>query len=552
MLGYKFQNIDIKFSPADKNLLKKQDLKKYIKYFYIPWKKINDQTYFVCANPSKKLVKHLLKEYGGKINISVTTKSAIIKSLQNQFSDYFLDKAINLIINKFPQNSAHQLLNKKQFRKMLLFGTILLIIFFLEIIFTLKIAILFAQLVFFCNSIFKIFIFRTSYENKKHQKVRMLENKELSIYSILLPMYKECKTTIKKLVENLEKLDYPKHKLDIIFLVEQYDRKTILAIRSLKLNQTYKVICVPLGLPKTKPRACNYGLNFAIGKYVTIYDAEDAPDPKQLRLAASYFSALPENYACLQARLNFYNKEENLLTKFFSMEYKIWFNYLLYGLEQENLPIPLGGNSNHFKMKYIKKLGGWDSFNVTEDADLGMRIYKYGFRTKMLDSNTLEESPISIWAWLRQRARWIKGHFQTSFVHFRSLNMFTNQNQTIKPMLGFIGFISLPVFSNLMFVLTILISLFFHISASAPKFYEFSLKLSWFNLFIFIISKIFMATLVSEKKIFKQPFISVICFPIYTLLHPIATIMALFDLLYRPHHWRKTQHNFHQRNNKSD
>lgn len=162
-----------------------------------------------------------------------------------------------------------------------------------------------------------------------------------------------------------------------------------------------------------------YELNFAKGTFAVIYDAEDRPEPDQLRKAVATFAACSTDIACLQARLNFYNAEENILTRLFSLDYAVWFEVLLPALDRLGVPMPLGGTSNHFRTDALRKLGGWDPFNVTEDADLGIRIAQLGMRVAMLDSTTFEEAPIRLGVWLRQRSRWMKGYMQTWLVHTR-------------------------------------------------------------------------------------------------------------------------------------
>jgi len=279
-----------------------------------------------------------------------------------------------------------------------------------------------ANIVFLLNLLFKILIFFKGM-NKASVKTR-LDRKNLPIYSILLPVYKEG-LVIERLLSSMRKLDYPKSKLDIIIIVEQFDRETISFLKKQNYDGLFRIICVPKSDPKTKPKACSYALKFAMGEYLTIYDAEDRPEPDQLLKAVQMFRSEPKNVACLQAKLSCFNFKETLLSFLFSVEYLIWFGFFLNGLEKLNMPIPLGGNSNHFKIEMLKFSGGWDPYNVTEDADIGYRIAKNGYRTKILDSTTWEEAPIDLKSWINQRSRWIKGHMQTYIVHIRDLGKFT-------------------------------------------------------------------------------------------------------------------------------
>lgn len=245
-----------------------------------------------------------------------------------------------------------------------------------------------------------------------------LKDDDLPTYTILIPLYKEANIA-GKIIAHIERLDYPKSKLDVKLLLEEDDDATISAVNRCSLPAHYETIVVPDFLPKTKPRACNHGLERAKGEYCVIFDAEDRPEPDQLRKVVALFRRLPENYACVQAKLNYFNPEQNLLTRWFTIEYSTTFDLLLPGLELLNVPIPLGGTSNHFRTGILRRIGGWDPFNVTEDCDLGVRIYTKGFRTCLIDSTTWEEANSRLWNWTRQRSRWVKGFFQTHLTHMR-------------------------------------------------------------------------------------------------------------------------------------
>jgi len=240
---------------------------------------------------------------------------------------------------------------------------------------------------------------------------------QLPIYTVLVPLYREARV-IPSLAQALRSLAYPASKLDIKIIVEADDPETEAAARQLT-DHAFHVIRVPPGQPKTKPRACNYALQFAAGEFTVIYDAEDRPESDQLRKAVEIFRSTDDDLACLQARLDLYNAEESWIARLFTLDYMVWFNSLLPGLGRLHVPMPLGGTSNHFRTSVLRELGGWDPFNVTEDADLGIRIAQLGKRVAMLDSTTFEEAPTQIGAWIKQRSRWLKGYMQTWLVHTR-------------------------------------------------------------------------------------------------------------------------------------
>lgn len=259
------------------------------------------------------------------------------------------------------------------------------------------------------------------------EELNSLDPGSLPVYTVLVPMYKEPEVA-QKIARSVTELDYPTEKLDVKLLLEEDDPETRAKIDEVmeSLPPCVEVIVcptVPKGEPRTKPRACNWGLERAQGEYLVIYDAEDRPEADQLKKAVAAFRRLKaagkDRVACLQAKLNYFNAHQNGLTKFFTLEYSTWFDLFLPGLHAYRIPIPLGGTSNHFNVEVLKSLGGWDPFNVTEDCDLGIRMARKGYVTEVLDSTTWEEANSRVGNWIRQRSRWIKGYFQTHLVHSR-------------------------------------------------------------------------------------------------------------------------------------
>ncbi|GAA2783704.1 glycosyltransferase family 2 protein [Mycolicibacterium pallens] len=247
-----------------------------------------------------------------------------------------------------------------------------------------------------------------------------LTDDELPTYTVLLPVYDEP-SIVANLLNGVGRLDYPRDKLEILLLVEEDDLPTQMALLEANLSSV-TVVIVPHSMPKTKPKACNYGMTAPgdRGELMTIYDAEDIPDPLQLRRAVVAFRRTPADVGCLQARLGYFNERQNLLTRFFSLEYDQWFGVVLPAVEEARCVVPLGGTSNHMRTAVWREIGGWDEYNVTEDADLGVRLARYGYRTRILDSVTLEEANSDVVNWIRQRSRWYKGYLQTMLVHLRN------------------------------------------------------------------------------------------------------------------------------------
>ncbi|MFN3672148.1 MAG: glycosyltransferase family 2 protein [Bosea sp. (in: a-proteobacteria)] len=246
-----------------------------------------------------------------------------------------------------------------------------------------------------------------------------LDDSRLPIYTVAVPLYRE-EAVLQQLLAALAALDYPQAKLDILLLVEADDLPLQQALSCLSLPAQISVVIVPDGAPRTKPRALNLALLEARGELFTVYDAEDVPDPQQLRLAAAQFLRAPATLACLQAHLVINYHGEGRMPALFALEYAALFEVLNPGLLALGLPILLGGTSNHFRTEALRAVGGWDAWNVTEDADIGLRLARAGFRIADLPSVTREEAPLALSAWLKQRSRWMKGYIQTSVTHLRN------------------------------------------------------------------------------------------------------------------------------------
>ncbi|HEV7257400.1 MAG TPA: glycosyltransferase family 2 protein [Bosea sp. (in: a-proteobacteria)] len=246
-----------------------------------------------------------------------------------------------------------------------------------------------------------------------------VDDARLPVYTVAVPLHRE-EAVLLQLLAALAALDYPVAKLDIRLLVEADDTGMRTALAQIALPPHVSVTVVPPGPPRTKPRALNLALLEARGALFTIFDAEDIPDPQQLRMAAARFLRAPDELACLQARLVIDHADEGWLPALFALEYAGLFEVLNPGLLRSGLPIMLGGTSNHFRTQALRAIGGWDAWNVTEDADLGVRLVRSGYRMGDLPSDTREEAPLTLPAWLRQRSRWIKGYMQTLVTHSRA------------------------------------------------------------------------------------------------------------------------------------
>jgi glycosyltransferase involved in cell wall biosynthesis len=244
--------------------------------------------------------------------------------------------------------------------------------------------------------------------------------------SVLVPLFREPEV-VHALVARLSRLSYPKCLLDVVLVLEEEDAATRRALASVDLPPWIRPVIVPDGQPRTKPRALNYALDFCEGDIIGVLDAEDAPDPDQIARVARGFQAAPPDVVCLQGYLDYYNPRQNWLARCFTIEYAAWFRRLLPGMARLGFAIPLGGTTLYFRRDALERLGGWDSHNVTEDADLGFRLARHGYRTDMLATTTEEEANCLPWAWIKQRSRWLKGYMTTYLVHMRRPGLLLRQ-----------------------------------------------------------------------------------------------------------------------------
>lgn len=370
-----------------------------------------------------------------------------------------------------------------------------------------------------------------------------LAEEELPTYTVLAPMYREA-AAVGGLIRSLDALDYPKHLLDVKLIVRFDDFETLDALHVITLGPQYELLLLPDGEPQTKPRACNFGLRHARGELLVVFDAEDRPEPDQLRKAAGALRAAPDNVACLQAELDFWNPSTNCTTCYATGEYSTMWGMFRPGLERLGAPIPLGGTSNHFPIRVLRELGAWDEFNVTEDIDLGTRLARAGYRTLLLDSTTYEEATSRIGNWIRQRSRWIKGWLQTWLVHTRRpirLKRELGMRAALHFHLTVLGSIIPPLFSPIGWTLAALwlLRTLGLVDAFAPLWL---LSFGAASLLFSSAIGICMTIAGLRSRGYSGLLPASLLSPVYELLKSLAVAKALWQLITRPHYWEKTAH----------
>lgn len=468
-------------------------------------------------------------------------------------------KSVFGLYDERPESSAIVTFTKSQGIILAIIAAVLIVGFIVDWQATLILLIVIGQIVYGIMAAFKLYIImKAEYSNDQmhftDEQVAEVDDRDLPIYTILVPVYREA-SVIGGLLKAVGALDYPQYKLDVRILLEEDDTETILAIENMGLPSNYLPVIVPASQPQTKPKACNYGLLNARGDYVVIYDAEDRPDPDQLKKAHLAFKHLPEEYVCLQGKLNYFNSGQNMLTRLFTMEYSVWFESLLVGLMQLDVPIPLGGTSNHFKTDFLREIGGWDPFNVTEDADLGVRLYRLHYKTAMLDSRTWEEANSKVGNWIRQRSRWLKGYLQTWFVHMRD-PVATFHQFGFKAFFGYqcqvLGTPLLPLLNPFFWALLILwiVAQPDWVQNAFPgPIYYIALVEFLFGNFVFTYTNLIgMYDVIRDCALKKrQPFsYSLVKYgllsPVYWVLMSVAAYKGLWQLIRKPFYWEKTVH----------
>ncbi len=383
----------------------------------------------------------------------------------------------------------------------------------------------------------------------RQKKPRLLSDAELPCYTVFVPLFKEVEI-LPHMARALARLDYPPAKLDIKIVLEESDRETIEAALGLAFPGNVELVIVPDREPRTKPKALNYALQFATGDLAVIYDAEDRPEPDQLRKAATRFHRASADVACLQARLDYFNHNENWLSRQFTIEYATLFRGLLPLLSRFGLPFPLGGTSNHFRIGVLRELGAWDPFNVTEDADLGMRLHRAGYRVETLDSTTFEEACCQPVPWIKQRTRWLKGWMQTFGVHMRA-PLSTLRETGLTGFLAFHAYFAGIIVSSLAHPLCYLVlaydiwngSLF---QRSATLGGDILLTVAVANFVGGYAVNILLGALSLRGTGHKGLWAHVLFIPVYWLYVSAAAYRAVWQLVYAPFYWEKTTHGVSQ------
>ncbi len=392
------------------------------------------------------------------------------------------------------------------------------------------------------------------WQRPRHAPSPRLPDHALPVYTVMAAVYREA-SSIKPLLRGISAFDYPAEKLDVILAVELDDLETRAAIARERLPHNVRVIIATRDGPKTKPKALNYALPFARGEFIAVFDAEDRPEPDQLRKALATFARHGRDVACAQASLCIDNETHSLLSRMFAVEYAAQFDVYLPGMAQMRLPLPLGGTSNHFRTRVLREVGAWDAYNVTEDADLGYRMARYGYRSVMFRSTTFEEAPLAFRSWLNQRSRWMKGWMQTWHVHMRRPLRFMREA-------GLRSFISMNIYigGNVLSALVFPVMLYAFGSALIALMindeFEPPVNAALIPLHVTVLLGGLASTIsaglmgLEQRHRLRDKWILGFTVPYWACLS-LATWRALFQFIWNPSHWAKTQHGIAKRRDES-
>lgn len=480
---------------------------------------------------------------------SVATRQDLHQATLDQCSSRLLDHAISSPKAAWKTASANTPLSFPA--KLLLLITIASLLGGIAIngVFALHAAISFFAAVFFLLTLIRCTAIAHqawTAKGKEPERPSFEHIKDWPIYTVLVPLHREAHM-IGPLVAALERIDYPRDRLDIKLLLESDDINTVDAARSFRFPGHMTYLIVPASAPQTKPKALNIGLSFARGRFLTIYDAEDRPEPLQLKKAVAQFATIPEKVAVLQARLGFFNWDENWLARQFSIEYAVHFRAFLPVVKWLRFPLPLGGTSNHFRMSALRRVGAWDAFNVTEDADLGIRLHRFGYDADLLHSDTFEEATCKWRPWLTQRTRWTKGWLQTWLVHMRTPKLYVKQRglwSVFGLTLVTVGMVLSPI-AHAFFIISGAIWIAVYLASPHPalsNLFSIPATIYTFNFLVGYGAAILLAAILVKEQRFTRMRMALWAMPAYWLLISLAALRAFWKLIRSPFEWEKTPH----------
>ncbi|MCP5036296.1 MAG: glycosyltransferase [Rhodobacteraceae bacterium] len=537
---------DLKTDPPDVRLIDRLGADTCIRKGVVPWKRVGGATVIICSRPDEfeEIAKDLPAEFG-KTQLAIAPEDQIQNALIRARHRSLAHKAETRVAGNESCRNWDQ-------------GTIgrvtIAVILFVTALFVISPLMGFALLTFWAvltmvlNSVLKAAAALMHLHRRRHQKVAFFSKRHapgitrLPGVSIMVPLFHE-REIAGRLVRRLEALSYPRELLDICLVVEEDDSQTRATLAAVDLPRWMRQITVPRGGVQTKPRALNFALDFCRGSIIGVYDAEDAPDPDQIHRVVRRFHERGQDVACLQGILDFYNPRKNWLSRCFTIEYATWFRIILPGLERLGFAIPLGGTTLFFRRNALEELGGWDAHNVTEDADLGMRLARHGYQTELLDTVTEEEANCRVWPWIKQRSRWIKGYAITYGVHMRAPRQLFRELglwRFFGFQLLFLGSLSQTLLAPFLWTFWALpLGLPHPLIGTMPVAMQYVLATAFLTSEVLTIA-VGVLAVSSSKHGFLRLWVPTLHF--YFPLASIAALKGFSEIITRPFYWDKTTH----------
>lgn len=523
------------------------------KHGILPVRGEYDQVILAVVDPFDEEAIQVAKErLNRKVRLVMVTEQELEAALEKLFRHDYVAQSVSELLRRYPKDSAYWVLSKGQKLGLMLFLILSIVWVYFDYrsyFIVLNILATFFYVTFSAYRFYLIYkaISRDLEIPVSDEEIAALDDRDLPVYTVLIPVYHESDVLV-DLLDAVRNMDYPTTKMDIKVLMEEDDEETIRTFQDWDAPSHFEGIVVPYAEPKTKPKACNYGLIHARGEYVVIYDAEDKPDKDQLKRIYVAFSKAPPEVVCIQAKLNYYNRHQNLLTRWFTVEYSMWFDLFLPGLDASKAPIPLGGTSNHFRRDALIEAGAWDPYNVTEDADLGIRIHKRGYKTAIVDSTTYEEANSHVYNWIRQRSRWIKGYIQTWLVHMRDPLALIRS-------VGFKSFLSFQFVVGGTFF-SALVNPIYWILTTLWFFFEWDFIQQIFPGLVFYFGAIclfvgnfaftYMNVAGAMRRGYHDMVKHALLSPLYWGLASVAAWRGFYQLITKPYFWEKTVHGLYE------
>ncbi len=534
---------DFKTYPADVRLIEKLGAERCLRDGILPWRRAGGAVLVASCRP-EEFEKHRaeLTKHFGVMRMAVASETAVHDALLRARQRKLAASAETRVA---ASESCREMDIKRLTRLISVVGTVALAAAVFAPRMTFIVLTLWAIVTLVINSGLKIAAaFAQAGRRREIGQTFATAHADMAmpIVSVMVPLFREREIAA-RLIKRLSRIDYPRELLDICLVVEEDDQVTQFAIHNTNLPRWMRMIVVPRGGVKTKPRALNFALDFCRGSIIGIWDAEDAPEKDQIKKVVRHFDSAAPDVACLQGVLDFYNSRTNWLARCFTVEYASWFRVILPGYERMGLMVPLGGTTLFFRRKAIEELGGWDAHNVTEDADLGIRLARHGYRTELISTVTDEEANCRAWPWIKQRSRWLKGYAMTWAVHMRSPRKLLNDLGPWR----FFGVQALFLGTLSQFVLAPFLWSFWALLFGLPHPLKGILPQEAFIALgaLFLASEVITVTVgmfatATSKHKWLWPWV-----PTLHAYYPLATaaaIKGLWEIVVRPYYWDKTAH----------